>query len=262
MATLGVLCLTLVACGGSSDDSSKQEKPAPSSTPLEGTNWVLADANALGVQSTGVVVSARFDRGSLTGESGCNAYRTTYHADSPDLTISATIVTTQRACEPGPTAVETAYLARLPRTASFTLQGNTLTLSDRGGTTLLVYRASGGTQALAREWVATSYYTGNAVRSVIVGTALTADFEVPTVSGSAGCNTFHGPFETNGEQISIGTLVATLEACANEDVATQERQYLAALQLANTYRVTGDRLELFRADGGIAATFEAKSAAR
>ena len=40
-------------------------------------------------------------------------------------------------------------------------------------------------------------------------------------------------------------------------VQTQEQQYFAALALATSYQVTGNRLELFRAYGGIAGSFEA-----
>ena len=38
--------------------------------------------------------------------------------------------------------------------------------------------------------------------------------------------------------------------------ALQAGCYFAALELATTYLVTGDRLDLFRADGGFAATFD------
>ena len=37
----------------------------------------------------------------------------------------------------------------------------------------------------------------------------------------------------------------------------EEQQYVAALALATTYQVTGNRFELFRVDGGIAGSFEA-----
>ena len=45
-------------------------------------------------------------------------------------------------------------------------------------------------------------------------------------------------------------------ACTDAAVSTQEQQYLQALELAKTFEVVGDRLSLFRADGGYAVVFE------
>ncbi len=43
---------------------------------------------------------------------------------------------------------------------------------------------------------------------------------------------------------------------AEDALSTQEQHYLAALQLAKTYRIRGDQLELQREGGTIAVTFE------
>jgi heat shock protein HslJ len=43
--------------------------------------------------------------------------------------------------------------------------------------------------------------------------------------------------------------------CTDDALNTQEQHYLAALQLATSYRITGNRLDLLR-DGTIAATFD------
>ena len=56
--------------------------------------------------------------------------------------------------------------------------------------------------------------------------------------------------------IHIGPLAATLRACADSALNDQETRYLAALQLAARYRVTGSRLTLYRPGGTIAATFQ------
>jgi heat shock protein HslJ len=137
--------------------------------------------------------------------------------------------------------------------------GRTLTLSGSGNP-LLVYEASNGAEAIIAKWTATSYYTGSAVQSVATGSTLTADFDGEQVTGNGGCNTFGGPYELGASTIKIGPFRSTLKACADPALTTQEQQYLAALELATTYEVTGARLELFRADGGITVTFE-KSAA-
>jgi heat shock protein HslJ len=76
------------------------------------------------------------------------------------------------------------------------------------------------------------------------------------VTGNAGCNSFSGPYNTNGGTTRIGPLISTRAACATGELQKQEDDYLAALQLATTFQVTGNRLDLFRPGGTYAATLE------
>jgi hypothetical protein len=46
-----------------------------------------------------------------------------------------------------------------------------------------------------------------------------------------------------------------LIGCPTEELTTQEHRYLEALQLATTFTVTGNRLDLFRPGGGYAVTY-------
>jgi heat shock protein HslJ len=252
LVAIAASAVLVASCTGDDSDGSRSS----GATPLVGTNWVLTDQASLGVPLGGVAVSARFTAKTVSGESGCNAYDAPYRVDGSAMTIGPKIATTLRACEPGPAAVEHAYLDLLRRVASYSIQGATLSLRARSDEPLLVYRASPGANELIGRWEATAYYTGNAVQSVLAGTSLTADFEEQQVTGESGCNTFRGPYETSGGRITIGPLVSTKKACRDDALMTQEQHYLAALELAANYRVTGSRLELFRADGGIAATFE------
>ena len=129
-----------------------------------------------------------------------------------------------------------------------------LTLFDGSDDAILVYRASGAEQ-LRGDWAVTSYYTGDAVQSVVGDVDLTASFTADEVEGETGCNSFGGAATTDGDRITIGPLLQTLAVCADPASNEQERHYVTALELAATYRVTGDRLELFREDGGFAVTF-------
>ena len=101
-------------------------------------------------------MSARFEAGKLTGESGCNRYNATYEATDSSMTIGPNIATTLRACSRPRTAVERAYLDRLPRTASYAIDGATLALLDADGETLLEYEATDSAQALLGSWTVTS----------------------------------------------------------------------------------------------------------
>ena len=118
---------------------------------------------------TGVTVTAEFAAGKVTGNSGCNRYGGSYRVDGDKLTIGPEIASTLMACVAGPTAVEQAYLARLPRVTSYAIRGTTLTLVGSGDKTLLVYEAIDGAKAVAGEWNVVSYYSVNAVESTIAG---------------------------------------------------------------------------------------------
>jgi heat shock protein HslJ len=101
----------------------------------------------------------------------------------------------------------------------------------------------------------TGYYSGTAIESPRPGSALDAEFTADAISGNGGCNRFNGPFTTDGDTITIGPLASTLMACTDDALNQQEQRYTAALEAAKTFSLAGDRLELFREDGGIAVTF-------
>ena len=254
-AIAAAIVLATASCGdGDSTASStptRQQRAA-----LEGVPWVLSNVTALVPAAAGASVTARFEAGTVSGDSGCNTYRAPYEASGSDLTIGPDIASTRIACPPIPTEVERTYLERLKKVERFAVKGSVLTLTDRSGATLLTYQASVGASALAGEWNVTSYYTGTAIQSVELGSTLTADFQKTSVSGNGGCNTFNGPYEVSRDTIKIGPLASTLRACGEPALDTQEQHYLAALELASTFTATSSRLDLFRADGGFAVTFE------
>ncbi|MFC1874276.1 DUF4382 domain-containing protein [Chloroflexota bacterium] len=98
------------------------------------------------------------------------------------------------------------------------------------------------------KWILQSYgETGN-LTDVLSGTEVTAEFvsSEGTVKGSAGCNSYFGSYEVEGSQLSIpGPIGATEMYCAEpEGVMDQEQEYLAALQLAESYEIDGDELRI------------------
>jgi heat shock protein HslJ len=73
-------------------------------------------------------------------------------------------------------------------------------------------------------------------------------FKDGKVSGSAGCNNFHGTYATEGSKLQLGPLGTTRRAC-EEPLMTQEREFLAALASATTWSIDGNVLDMHRADG-------------
>jgi heat shock protein HslJ len=228
--------------------------------PLRGTNWVLTNRVSIGTPLDGVAVNAVFDGSRVNGSSGCNGYSWSYTIKGARMTLADDGVHTLIACEGAAGAVENAYLTRLGQVGRYRITGRNLTLSTRTGRRLLVYRASVGLAALKGGWNATSFYSGTAVQSPAVGSALTLEFAGDRASGNSGCNTFDGPVKVSGvDRIELGPFHSTLKACADAAIDTQEQQYLAALGLAKTYEVTGNRLTLYRDGHTIAAMFERAS---
>jgi len=255
LAAVAVVLLLASACGDDDTVSSVAPDDASRGTPLEATTWVLSADAPLGVALEAIAVTAQFQDGRLSGHSGCNQYTAPYEVDGDSLTIGPDIGGTSMACPPAQMAVEQAYLGRLPQVTAFAIDGTTLTMTDDQDKTILRYEATEGSEAIQGDWEVTSYYAGTAITSVLGGVTMTAKFEDGTVSGNTGCNSFNGPYEIDGQNITIGPLASTLAACPTPELSTQETNYLNALQLAKTFQVTGDQLDLFREGGTYAVSF-------
>ncbi|HEX5619755.1 MAG TPA: META domain-containing protein [Solirubrobacteraceae bacterium] len=197
--------------------------------------------------------SATFTDGKVGGSTGCNQFGASYTQDGDALTIGE-IVSTQMACGSKADAVERAYLAALERVASWRLEQDQLTLADADGRALLHFREA----SPAGSWTATMIRQPDAVSSLVAGTEITADFDdAGKLTGSAGCNTYSGTYETDGAKITIGEVSATEMACDGPDgVMEQEQAYLSALPLAAGYRVEGSKLSLLTAEGTYVATYQ------
>ncbi len=84
----------------------------------------------------------------------------------------------------------------------------------------------------------------------IPGTTITATFEGGQVSGSAGCNSYSGSYQVNGNTITVGPTAITEMACMEpEGVMEQEMTFIEFLTSAQTFRFADEQLQLFRADG-------------
>ena len=252
---VAILASGLAACSGGDSSSDHGSGNRGRQATVTGVVWVL-DTAALVRGADDVTVTATFDGTHVAGESGCNRYVAPYTANARTgaMTIGA-VGGTLMACSGTGSRVETAYLAALPKTASYRATATKLTLRDDSGATLLTYAATDGARAIRGDWEVTSYDAGTALVSPIAGSSATATFDSTQISGTGGCNTFSGPYSVDGDAITVGPLAATLRACADPAVEQQEQRYLQALALAKSYAVVGNRLDLFREDGGFAVSF-------
>jgi heat shock protein HslJ len=97
-------------------------------------------------------------------------------------------------------------------------------------------------------WVLESYGEPGNLKAVIADTEITAEFvrAEETVKGSAGCNSYFGSYELKGSQLSIPGPIGVTEMYCMEPkgVMDQEQEYLAVLQLAESYEIDSDELQI------------------
>jgi putative lipoprotein len=79
--------------------------------------------------------------------------------------------------------------------------------------------------------------------------------EQQRVSGSGGCNRFFSNYKLDGDKLSFGQVGSTMMACAVG--MDTEHSFLKMFPKVNSWRITGQQLELQDADHKTIATFEA-----
>ena len=113
---------------------------------LEGTEWgaLAYDNGKGGLQSLAAssAITAKFGSdGNLAGNASINRYTTSYTTSGDRMSIDATIVATKMAGPEELMKQESAYLAALPKTATYLIEGDELWLRDSTGAALAHYVA-------------------------------------------------------------------------------------------------------------------------
>ena len=261
LAGLMILIPLIVAtgCTGTSPGSSGQ--------PLTGTEWTLTDyvSGGKSLQTLdGTRITMIFgDGGQITGTAGCNHYFASYEMKGTAITIGQAGSTEMACMADGVMEQESAYLMLLSKAASVTTGNDRLTFADATGTTILSYAriVPPAPEPLAgTNWTLDSFYTGDAVSSVISGTTITAVFnEDGRVSGSAGCNNYFGTYTVSGNSLSISSIGSTKMNCPGRGVILQESTYLTSISKAASFTISGTRLSLADANGATLLSFTKES---
>jgi len=232
---------------------------------LEGTLWTLVaygDPSDPQAVLEGSEITAEFDsaEGRVHGSAGCNSYFGAYEVDGDSLTVGP-VGSTEMYCAAPENVMdqETAYLAALQSAASYQIVGNQLQIANADGATVLTFVMMQMTPLTGTTWQLAFYLDDDAFTSVLADTEITALFgDDGQLTGSAGCNSYFGSYEVDGETITFGPLGSTLMACPEPaGIMDQEMAYFTALGSTVAYRREGDELELIDADGTRVAQFVA-----
>ncbi len=108
---------------------------------LTGSHWELQSIHGDSITLLSYGELTFHDGGLVSGEGGCNTFRSSYQSDSATGSISfSTISSTKMVCGAGANMqIETEYFAALNAAQSYQIQGDTLTIS--GGEVLEFTRA-------------------------------------------------------------------------------------------------------------------------
>jgi heat shock protein HslJ len=211
------------------------DEEAPEALALVG-DWTLATVDGEAPPS-GMVVSLSIGADGTLGGVACNDYNASYTATSTgDLTVDP-ILSTRTSCGEDQDAFEVTYLGGLQGATGWGTQIGRLTIF---GAAELVFGDGSAADATltGQEWTLTSL--GGAPMTPDAG--VTATFgDDGSVTGSAGCNRFSGPYTVDGEDLSIGPLLTTRMSCG-PTADDLERTYLGALEAAIGFAISGTDL--------------------
>jgi heat shock protein HslJ len=105
---------------------------------LEGTHWQLAQLNGQPALE-GVSVTLSLEKNNLGGSDGCNTYGGTYTSKGGAFKTGGNLFSTMMYCSDDINNQATAYYSALNSAASFSLDGQILSLLDTSGNTLLQF---------------------------------------------------------------------------------------------------------------------------
>jgi heat shock protein HslJ len=177
----------------------------------------------------------------------CNVGSGTYTLDGSHVSFELGPMTLA-ACAPG--SLSDQFIKDLSAAAIYFLEGEDLFIDLKFDSGTMRFssgapRSSTGTSDLEGvEWALVSI----GGEDVPPDAEITALFDAGKVPGSAGCNSYFGGYELDGEALSVSPLGTTRMACP-EPLMALETAFVSALTSAETYRVCGDTLEIAY-DGG------------
>lgn len=233
----------------------------PSPPELDGASWSLDSYLSREGEPLSLLpnteITASFESGIISGDGGCNRYRGGYVSEGDSIKFSG-FASTLMICADDVSAQESDYLMNLQNATRYNISGNLLRMTDANGTVLLTYSVLKPQTIVGTNWRMLSYNNGLGLISALAGSEVTASFsEDGSLTGTAGCNNYRASYQINDSNINISPIAVTYKFCSEpEGIMEQEKDYLAALEPAKSFRIERQRLYLLFENGSTVATFE------
>lgn len=214
---------------------------------IGGVRWELVELNGRAMAGSKAYLEFDEAKKRLSGNAGCNNIFGSYEAKGKSFKAGP-IGSTKMACLGGVAMRERAFLKAVGDADSFAVAGSTLTLSAGGQAIAKFRKASstgGGSTGLeAKKWLLTSI-GGKPVRLAKGAAFISFDADEGRAGGNGGCNSFGGEYEASGDAIKFGNLVSTMMACGSGNRMDVERRFLDALQEAERFEISGNRMRIY-----------------
>jgi heat shock protein HslJ len=267
---LVTITLALSAC--SAQSTPQGTEPSPNSDqrpPTEGSSasnpligaWKLTaygSASAPTPAVEGVDAGLTFNEdGTVSGTSGCNGLGGDYSVQGNEITFGE-FVSTLMACDDPIMAQEEAAHKVMIGTATYKIEGNTLTITKDDMVLVLTRGTQGAVEppassaaTLTGTWKVTTYRISDVQSSAVADTEAHLTFnEDGTVAGTSGCNDFGGTYTVEGDQITFKDIVSTLMLCDSPLMEQEEAMQQVLIDTA-TYEFVDNLLVITNNDRGL-----------
>lgn len=198
----------------------------------------------------GTQVRLTFTDGELSAQAGCNIMGGTYSIEGDRLRTTQMFMT-EMGCD-GPRQAQDEWLAGFLVDVTFTLDGDTLVLSDGSiRVTLADKEVVMPDQALeGTRWVLDGIVAGDTVSSVPVGVTASIKIAGGRVDVEAGCNMGGGAVEVTSDALTFGPIATTKIAC-EAGPASVESAVLGVLSGPVAYHIDADVLTINAIGAGL-----------
>jgi heat shock protein HslJ len=210
----------------------------------EATSW---RENGAIVKTVAPITATFTPKNTISGSTGCNLYSGQYKLQGSRFTLAQSLITTKRACTPGPAEQESRVLDALRggKKLTFDPQGNlilryktetgtgSITLADR--VTLLPPLANSKWRLVATETGSMSNSVTNDKVTLVFGTN-------GKISGFGGCNNYSGNYVQKRDRLTLSNLTFTERAClpANDE----ESEFFEVLGKVDRFDVDASKTQL------------------
>ena len=247
LLTLLLISLAISACSAQSSGEA--------SASLIGA-WTLtaygpAGAPIPAVEGAGAGLTFNED-GTVSGSSGCNGLGGDYTVEGDQITFGE-FVSTLMACDEPIMAQEEAAHKVMTDTATYKIEGDTLTITNNDMVLVFTRGAPGtaepeGSASLTGAWKLTSFGSADVISSALADVEAGLTFnDDGTVTGTSGCNEFGGGYTLQGDQITFKEIVSTLKLC-DTPLMGQEEAMQQVLTETASYQIDGNTLTITNND--------------